>query len=274
MNSMGYFARATVRSMPFYRTPTTCAHIRLSPVNLRLGSRPVSSSSSPTATTAALPESLTAASQIEITDNLLQHIQRHGRGDAVITLNVGGKEFHTLRSTVAACAVLAEHVSRAEANDEFTHGGKAVFVDRDPTHFHLILGHLRNKVEGLSYYKAKHKAKANHVQLPKDITALRDIYVEATHYGIRELQADSCQQNLMVNIMGVITGGSNPFDTTAKMIQQLRRGLVTIGGMGTLAIGSQQDHSKLLSNAFPSWFPEVSKEEEEKKTQEQPQLAA
>ena len=58
-------------------------------------------------------------------------VVRHGPGDGCITLNVGGKEFQTLRSTVFANEVLAKHVVRAEANQEITKSG-AVFIDRDP----------------------------------------------------------------------------------------------------------------------------------------------
>ena len=42
-------------------------------------------------------------------------IQRHGPLDRVITLNVGGKQFQTLRSTISQNKVLYDHVLRAEA---------------------------------------------------------------------------------------------------------------------------------------------------------------
>ena len=79
-----------------------------------------------------------------------QHqIIRHGSGDGVIFLNVGGQEFTTLRSTVRINPVLWRHVSNAENNNEFTKGG-AVFIDRDSSQFGLILQHLRNRAENLS----------------------------------------------------------------------------------------------------------------------------
>jgi BTB/POZ domain len=204
------------------------------------------------------------------------HLTRHGKGDAVITLNVGGKEFSTLRSTVASNQVLAEHVARAEANQEFTHGGCAIFIDRDPTHFPLILNHLRNKVSGLSYYSCSSSKKMTamqamrnnhtrkkkgdyHVQLPKDISQLRDIYVEAQHYQIYELEAASCEQNMIVTILSALGGGgggSNPFDQATKLLQNLRVGLLTFGGVSTVAIGSQNtDWNKTMSSLFPVWFP-------------------
>jgi hypothetical protein len=55
----------------------------------------------------------------------LGEIVRHGKGDAYITLSVGGTEFHTLRSTINSNAVLADHVARAEANSEITHKGES-----------------------------------------------------------------------------------------------------------------------------------------------------
>ncbi|KAG7343516.1 BTB/POZ domain containing protein [Nitzschia inconspicua] len=66
-----------------------------------------------------------------------QHVLRHGPGDGVITLNVGGKEFKTLQSTMQQSTVLCETVARAQANGEVL-DQKVVFVDRDPTHFPLF----------------------------------------------------------------------------------------------------------------------------------------
>ena len=77
-------------------------------------------------------------------------IQRHGPGDGVITLNVGGKNFQTLRSTIAQNDVLMDHVVRAEANLEIGKNHE-IFIDRDPKHFGMILAHLRNKADGISY---------------------------------------------------------------------------------------------------------------------------
>jgi hypothetical protein len=85
-------------------------------------------------------------------------IQRHGPGDRVITLNVGGKQFQTLRSTISQNKVLYDHVLRAEANSEYAGANNnsssssvsdAVFIDRDPKHFDLILSYLRNRADGL-----------------------------------------------------------------------------------------------------------------------------
>lgn len=97
--------------------------------------------STTTRTTAESTEPATTTTDLTILEGpdtySLGTIHRHGAGDATITLNVGGKEFHTLRSTVNANAVLSTLVVRAEQNKELTKGG-AVFVDRDPAHFEIV----------------------------------------------------------------------------------------------------------------------------------------
>lgn len=100
----------------------------------------------------------------------LGEIVRHGKGDAYITLSVSGTEFHTLRSTINSNAVMADHVARAEANAEITHKG-AVFIDRDPAQFGIILQYLRNSVESLNNSSSHGVFVANktqtYLQLPR-----------------------------------------------------------------------------------------------------------
>ena len=95
------------------------------------------------------------------------------------------------------------------------------------------------------------------MQLPKDLHALRDIYVEASHYKIPELQSASCNANLVTTILGAFGAGAkggNPFDMASKMFQNLRRGLVTVGSVGTIVVTSQQDLGKVMATLFPAWF--------------------
>ena len=325
MNRLQYLSRATGGRME--RSLLAGAGAPFSRIRCRFLSSPSSASSPttvvPAATAASEPEGVSAASSATATslqqangDNYnnnsllleqsgLLDVCRHGRGDAVILLNVGGQEFSTLRSTVATNPVLAEYVARAEANQEFmgSKGGgskssAAVFVDRDPTYFPLILNHLRNKVEGLSYYsnlsnsssssssstasslakKKLHLAKPTtyHVQLPKDIRALRDIYVEASHYRIPELEKASCKENFMVSLVGIFGGSSNPFDQANQLFQMVRRGLVAAGSIGTVAFTAQQDINltKIGAVLFPAWISESSAGKTDKSKSENEQEPA
>jgi len=166
----------------------------------------------------------------------LGRVVRHGRGDATITLNVGGKEFVTLRSTVNANPVLADHVARAEANRETTKTG-AVFIDRDPTHFGFVLTYLRNKVEMLTYSKANTisltKFSETYCRLPDDRDTLRDLFVEASYYRIPELQDTLTRTGWLVKLTDLL-GAGNPFDSAAKWMHRVRTFMVTFTAFGTL----------------------------------------
>ena len=200
----------------------------------------------------------------------LGEIVRHGPGDGVMTLNVGGKEFQTLRSTIASNAVLADHVARAEANQEITIKG-SVFVDRDPTHFGFILGYLRNRVDAgwvrpcvdktlencqsskdsaTTAFKAM--AKNNVPNLPKDTKVLQEIYMEATYYRIPELQTVLCSTKYSVLVARFLGSGGtgNPFQFVSNTIARLRAGLLAVASVGTLAFTSQNDIVKELPKAL------------------------
>jgi hypothetical protein len=179
---------------------------------------------------------------------------RHGRGDACITLNVCGTEFQTLRSTVNANAVLADHVARAEANKEMTRNG-AVFIDRDPKNFSFILQHLRNRVEMLKYSSssvekmAMQKFTETYVRLPEDKDILRDLYIEATYYRIPELQGVLTKSGFLVKLLDQLTNG-NPFDKANKLAAALRNFLIlfgTFGGViGTILVAAKHDFEHIL----------------------------
>ena len=184
---------------------------------------------------------------------------RHGPGDAVICLNVGGKEFVTLRSTVNMNEVLRTHVIRAEANEEFTHQGKAVFIDRDPAQFGLILQHLRNQAAGLeatggivhskkqklhqalggasssSAAGASSKFRGTLIQIPEDTAKMRDLYVEARHFQIEELEKVLCGRSVYLQLASLVSGSggnSNPFQAASQVISNVRRALFATGGIG------------------------------------------
>lgn len=220
-------------------------------------------------------------------------VPRHGHGDRLVKLNVGGKEFQTLQSTLQASPLLAEYCARAEANGELESTG-AIFVDRDPTHFAIILTFLRNKTEGIAYNSKQSKfsnklaakitgstgdntkAKAaalvgaeasteaasssvdatssesmvttitkltlakhpQYVRLPKiDDTnqgLLEDLFVEAQHYRLVELEHQLCQSSMWVTFMSMINGGRNPFKTLNDMFKQARRTALALAGGGSI----------------------------------------
>lgn len=192
----------------------------------------------------------TQTTTLEAPGNGAREIARHGKGDGVVVLDVGGKEFKTLRSTVESNSVLSTLVARAEANAELTQGGKAIFIDRDPKHFGIILQHLRNKVDGLSYGGIGRLLPSSHsktmaiatVQLPAEKEALRDIFMESQYYDIKELQQSACGQSLLTALMQNF--GGNPFDEASKFLLRLKRGIIAT--VGLLGISNTQNIFDLL----------------------------
>lgn len=198
-------------------------------------------------------------------------VARHGEGDGVVTLNVGGKEFITLRSTIQNNAVLLNRVQQAEANQEFYKG--AVYIDRDPTYFNLILQHLRNRADMMHSYKSftsMKKALAHAVpkkaqkvifkkkdvliQIPEKKDALRDLYVEARYFQIRELEALLCAMDWHTRFASLFgSGSSNPFYAASQAITALRSALVATSGVG-IVIGTQNE--ELMEN-FKGLFRDV-----------------
>ena len=161
---------------------------------------------------------------------------RHGPEDRVVNLNVGGKAFVTLRSTLAHSRVLSDYIERAEANRELTKDG-SVFVDRDPEHFSIILCHLRNKAEGLGYSLTygvtSHRTT---VRLPNGQDALSDLLLEARHYQLHDLTKYICKKYFVTAIFARL-GVQNPFEALTRIFQALRGGAVLVGG-GALLQGT------------------------------------
>ena len=87
-----------------------------------------------------------------------------------------------------------EYVERAEANLEFSKDG-ATFIDRDPTHFPIILAHMRNKCEGLGLSLTMGATRhTTTVSLPKDHATLGELLLEAKHYQLPELEKRICKR--------------------------------------------------------------------------------
>lgn len=177
----------------------------------------------------------------------LGEIVRHGKGDAVITLCVGGTDFLTLRSTINANAVLADHVAKAEANKEITAEG-AIFIDRDPQHFGMILGYLRGRID---VDKSKNKKSAlklfsDHYTRPKDPKLLQELYAEASHFQIPELENALCNSSYWSIVVSTFSGGGgNPFKTASDLLVRIRASLIAMGTVGTVAFTSNQDWTQI-----------------------------
>ena len=86
-----------------------------------------------------------------------------------ITLNVGGKRFDTSISTlyVEPSSILAKIAQCIPVQREY-------FIDRNPRHFDVILDFLRNPIFSSNI-------------LPTDRVDLRQIYDEASYYGLPDL---------------------------------------------------------------------------------------
>ena len=193
-------------------------------------------------------------------------IQRHGPDDGIVHLNVGGKTFQTLRSTISQNRVLMDHVVRAELNNEILGKEQAIFIDRDPKHFTIILSYLRNRADGLHRYPsmkqatkllafrksdikateqwndfAKSASAVSTVQLPKDTAALSELYLEALHYQISPLMNAVCSQRFLSRLLENFPGVKNPINLAASVMAGGRNVLKLLGGTsiftGTLGMG-------------------------------------
>ena len=175
-------------------------------------------------------------------------IQRHGAGDKVVNLNVGGKSFITLRSTLAESPTLREYVERAEANLEFSKDG-ATFIDRDPTHFPIVLAHMRNKCEGLGLSltlgATRHKTT---VSLPKDHATLGELLLEAKHYQLPELEKRICKRYFVTSLISQL-GVGNPFEAFARGATALRGVLLAVVGGSGIAVSMTDDSGSRSSSS-------------------------
>lgn len=164
---------------------------------------------------------------------------------------------------------MMDHVVRAEANMEVMGSDHAVFVDRDPKHFGIILTYLRNKADGLDRHldsrrllnfgrnndagsssssssssEAKKEASSqimksaptlsfsSSIILPKDSTTLTELYHESVHYQISELTEQICSQRALTRVFDLL-GSKNPFQLATTAITAGKRVLVLLGGMMT-----------------------------------------
>ena len=134
-----------------------------------------------------MPEDLKA----EVCHNMLRHLQRT-QEEAVI-LRVGGRDFHTSMVTLRAdpTSLFAGMMNR---NSPFRPCGRSTYyIDRVPSHFRLILNHLR----GGAHIEAR--------TLPSDERYLLELLVEARFYMCDRLQ------EIIQGKLREVTGSREPF---------------------------------------------------------------
>lgn len=163
--------------------------------------------------------------------------QRLGEGDQVVELNVGGKTFITLRSTVQCSPMLAEHLSAAQVHESLK-TGNAVFVDRDPEHFATLLNYMRNYTAGvkLTACGLQGEKKVVIVAMPQDYAKLRDLYIEARYYGLNDFAKTVCGRSTLAKIYSASGGMANPLEAAANFAIYLRRGVVLLSGVGLITM--------------------------------------
>ena len=126
--------------------------------------------------------------------------------DEIIKLNVGGKMYETRRQTLLADqgSLLANMPSGEYPNSLQSDG--SYFIDRDGTHFHLILDYLRNGVlpdEVLSEFGAKLHPEAvfyGLTGLPDQITARKGNQSPVKHVVLPSAGVGHCDPRHVINV--------------------------------------------------------------------------
>ena len=82
--------------------------------------------------------------------------------------------------------------------------------------------------------------------LPKDPGELRDLFVEAEHYGLPELRQRVLAKRKVAQLLSVLGSAGNPFDLAASGLQRLRS-VALLGATGlasTMALLQQLKDTK------------------------------
>ena len=113
--------------------------------------------------------------------------------DGITKLNVRGKQFITLRSTVAQSPMLHKCVEAAEGNDALLQDG-TVFIDRDPALLAIVLDHMRNMASEVSRPgKLRVAGVADRITVELETTSWierRSLWTEASYYQLEALQKE------------------------------------------------------------------------------------
>ena len=131
-------------------------------------------------------------------------IERLGPADGIVSFNVSGTAFTTLRSTARLSPTLRRHMLAAEANPALRTEDGAIFVDRDAEPFHVVLTHLRNTSCSLERPLWAAKLGVDRKQRvgleTLDPVATRVLFMEAQYYGLPDLaeQANAHHRSIIM----------------------------------------------------------------------------
>lgn len=124
-------------------------------------------------------------------------MQSANKSPQVIKLNVGGTPFST--STVTLLKAPSESILHAIGSQLASHlyqPDGSIFIDRDPSHFRIILNFLRD---------------GNRVALPLEHRQRSELAVEADFYGLNSLSELISKENAITNLPGP-TGINNMWE--------------------------------------------------------------
>jgi hypothetical protein len=202
--------------------------------------------------------------------------------DRVVKIDVGGTQFTSLHSTLAISPTLQRHLAAADANTALLKDG-AVFIDRDPASFPVVLQHLRNQAANLHYptklarlkrmsnnsFFARLKRTTVHDNGEMSTVALdnlnwkqhTDLFVESNYYELTDLTQQSYQHQFSLGIidrLGVLTSISPTGLVKFAKFAAVLVGLVTTYGlsiMGGAPIDSAPVVAEVASGASGAATP-------------------
>ena len=177
-------------------------------------------------------------------------MQRLSETDGVVTFNVSGKLFTTLRSTACLSPTLHKHVLAADANSALLKDG-AVFIDRDPEVFGAVLTHLRNTAGRVTRPGA-----ARSFGMVKELTVdldtlghreISSLWTEAQYFELHTLAEQTSNYHRSLGMLRRLHGASGGATSIASSLRQAS--LVSAALGFTWHVGSQEvDGSKEMTS--------------------------
>ncbi|KAK3234008.1 hypothetical protein CYMTET_55721 [Cymbomonas tetramitiformis] len=198
-----------------------------------------------------------------VVEALADQAPRVEKNDAIVKINVGGKDFTTLRSTISLSPTLDAAVTASEVNPALTQGG-AVFIDRDPKVFHLVLMHLRNKKANLTWPSKLKRAGVTETTVEledKSWYELRDLFVEAQYYQLPSLVEQTHRTTFTLGVWRRLSIGS-PVEAfrNVKVVAAViggTFGLSTLMGTRNEGVSSDDEGHPIWRQFFPNLLSSI-----------------